>query len=83
MFLHKLFRIGGGGGSMECGEVGRNQYRETAGPTISPSKGHNKKYPENILKIILHMHYNLQRGGDGPTSMYSNTIFIRCRCVFA
>ena len=33
-FLHKLFRVEGGGGPMECGEVGCNQHKEPEGPKI-------------------------------------------------
>ena len=63
MLLHKLFLVGGGGGPMECGEVGSNQYRETAGPKIDPSKALIIKGRKNDANIIL----------------YNTTVFIHFR----
>ena len=65
VFLHKVFRVGGGGGPMECGEVGCNQHRNTAGPKIDPSKVLRKNNQANDIKIILH----------------NITIFIQLCCV--
>ena len=40
--MYKVFPVGGGGGPMECGEVGCNQDREPDEPKINPSKAPNK-----------------------------------------
>ena len=54
MLLNKLFLAGGGGGYMECGEVGCIQHREPPGPKIDPTKAQSKNDPENNIIIILH-----------------------------
>ena len=53
-----MFRVGGGGGPMECGEVGCNQHREPDGPEIEPSKTLHKKWPEKEQNNNFTQHFN-------------------------